>query len=116
SRSNLCASLIRDRGARVRWIGATGECIALVPASVDLIISAQAFHWFDQARAIEEFHRPTPAGPAGTHLESAVARRSAEARLHRCDARGGRRPPRVAGGYVPEFGRIDRNVAPAQPG
>jgi SAM-dependent methyltransferase len=35
----------------------TGEAIPLPDASVDAVTVAQAFHWFDARRALEEFHR-----------------------------------------------------------
>ncbi len=33
------------------------EATGLADASVDLVLSAQAFHWFDKEKALKEFHR-----------------------------------------------------------
>ena len=41
----------------VAWIRATGEATALAPASVDVVLCAQAFHWLDGPRAVAEFRR-----------------------------------------------------------
>jgi SAM-dependent methyltransferase len=38
-------------------IESTAEATALEPASVDFIVSAQAFHWFDREQAKREFRR-----------------------------------------------------------
>jgi SAM-dependent methyltransferase len=35
----------------------TGEATGLADESLDLVVSAQAFHWFQQPEAIAEFHR-----------------------------------------------------------
>jgi SAM-dependent methyltransferase len=40
-----------------RSVAAAAEETGLPGASVDLIVAGQAFHWFDQARAGEEFRR-----------------------------------------------------------
>jgi SAM-dependent methyltransferase len=40
--------------ARFRSVAATAEATTLPPASVDLWVAAQAFHWFDAARARAE--------------------------------------------------------------
>jgi SAM-dependent methyltransferase len=42
---------------RFRDVDGRAEATGLLPASVDLIVAAQAFHWFDAARAREEFQR-----------------------------------------------------------
>jgi ubiquinone/menaquinone biosynthesis C-methylase UbiE len=42
---------------RVRWLAARAERLALVAESVDLILCAQAFHWFDPAAVLPEFAR-----------------------------------------------------------
>jgi SAM-dependent methyltransferase len=42
---------------RVAWREGTGEATGLDSASVDLVVCAQAFHWFRQREAIAEFHR-----------------------------------------------------------
>ncbi len=41
----------------VRVVAGTAEHLGLPDASVDLITVAQAFHWFDAARALRELHR-----------------------------------------------------------
>ncbi|MGH7725851.1 MAG: class I SAM-dependent methyltransferase [Candidatus Eiseniibacteriota bacterium] len=41
----------------VTWREGTAEATGLEPASVDLVVCAQAFHWFRQAEAVTEFHR-----------------------------------------------------------
>jgi SAM-dependent methyltransferase len=42
---------------RVRWIDGTAEATGLPGTSVDLVLVAQAFHWFDRERALAEFQR-----------------------------------------------------------
>src|SRR4051794_40656454 len=39
---------------RVAWLAARAQAIALTTASVDLVLCAQAFHWFHSAEAIAE--------------------------------------------------------------
>jgi SAM-dependent methyltransferase len=41
----------------VRWRSGTAERTGLPEASVDLVLSAQAFHWFRPRAALAEFHR-----------------------------------------------------------
>jgi SAM-dependent methyltransferase len=41
----------------VAVVGATAEATALRDGSLDALTVAQAFHWFDAPRALEEFHR-----------------------------------------------------------
>jgi len=43
--------------ALVRWREGTGEATGLEPASVELVLCAQAFHWFRAREAVAEFHR-----------------------------------------------------------
>jgi ubiquinone/menaquinone biosynthesis C-methylase UbiE len=38
-------------------LDATAEALPLTDASVDVILAAAAFHWFDNQRALAEFHR-----------------------------------------------------------
>lgn len=40
-----------------RVLGGTAEALPLADASVDVIVAAAAFHWFDSDRALAEFHR-----------------------------------------------------------
>jgi SAM-dependent methyltransferase len=42
---------------RVEWREGAGEATGLADASVDLVLAAQAFHWFRHDEAIVEFHR-----------------------------------------------------------
>jgi SAM-dependent methyltransferase len=42
---------------RVEWIAASAEHTGLGEASVDLVAAFQAFHWFDQAKALNEMVR-----------------------------------------------------------
>jgi ubiquinone/menaquinone biosynthesis C-methylase UbiE len=42
---------------RFESVDATAEATGLAPASADLVIAAQAFHWFDAPRARAEFAR-----------------------------------------------------------
>jgi len=51
---------MRDEAAphpRVTWIDAAAEATGLGPESLDLLLCAQAFHWFRQREALVEFHR-----------------------------------------------------------
>ena len=41
----------------VELIGGTAESIPLEASSVDAVVAAQAFHWFDAIRALSEIHR-----------------------------------------------------------
>jgi SAM-dependent methyltransferase len=45
------------RFPQFRAIGGSAEAPPLAPASVDVVISGQAFHWFDSKRALTEFRR-----------------------------------------------------------
>jgi len=74
--TGISARLVADRGARVIaiepgeamrraaapharvvWLAATAEAMALRTASIDLIVCAQAFHWFRPPEALAEFTR-----------------------------------------------------------
>jgi SAM-dependent methyltransferase len=46
-----------DAHRRVRWIAASAEATGLSPASFDLLLCAQSFHWFRPRAALEEFAR-----------------------------------------------------------
>ena len=48
---------------RVEWLAASAEATGLEPASLDLLLAAQAFHWFRAREALLEFHRVL--GPKG---------------------------------------------------
>jgi SAM-dependent methyltransferase len=43
--------------ARITWHAGRGEATGLLPASVDLVLVAHAFHWFDAPAAVAEFAR-----------------------------------------------------------
>jgi SAM-dependent methyltransferase len=74
--TGISARPLADRGARViavepneamrasasphdgvEWRDGTAEATGLRDASVDLVLCAQAFHWFRQRDALAEFHR-----------------------------------------------------------
>ena len=74
--TGISARLLADRGARVlavepnaemraaaarhdrvEWRDGTAEATGLAGASVNLVLVAQAFHWFRQREAVAEFHR-----------------------------------------------------------
>jgi SAM-dependent methyltransferase len=46
-----------DPHARVSWIAGTAEATGLRSAAVDLVVCAQAFHWFRHEAALPEFAR-----------------------------------------------------------
>ena len=48
---------LADATPQARIIDGTAEEIALPGASVDAVVAAQAFHWFDAVRALSEIHR-----------------------------------------------------------
>lgn len=48
---------IRARLARIHWHCAPAEQTGLRDGAFELVLAAQAFHWFDPARAMEEFAR-----------------------------------------------------------
>ncbi|HYZ91361.1 MAG TPA: methyltransferase domain-containing protein [Actinomycetota bacterium] len=45
------------RSARVEWILGDSGCLPLADGVVDAVVCTEAFHWFDQPRAVAEFHR-----------------------------------------------------------
>jgi SAM-dependent methyltransferase len=51
-----------DDGLIVATVQASAEETGLDPASADLVTAAQAFHWFDQPRALSEMARITKPG------------------------------------------------------
>lgn len=44
---------------RITFQSGTAESTGLADASVDAVVCAQAFHWFNPANALQEFHRIT---------------------------------------------------------
>ena len=53
----LAAERLLKRYEKFRSINATAEATTLETESVDFVTAAQAFHWFDRARAKREFAR-----------------------------------------------------------
>jgi len=51
------AQAIALGGERVRYLEGTAEATGLEAGSTDLVLCAQAFHWFDGEAALAEFHR-----------------------------------------------------------
>ncbi len=50
-------SVLAREAARARVMDGTAEALPLRDGTVDAIVAAQAFHWFDGPRALAEFHR-----------------------------------------------------------
>jgi len=48
---------VSDSGTDIATIEASAEATGLPDASVDLVTAAQAFHWFDETRAVPELAR-----------------------------------------------------------
>ncbi|HZN40932.1 MAG TPA: class I SAM-dependent methyltransferase [Planctomycetota bacterium] len=74
--TGISARLLADRGARVvavepnaamrtaalahprvTWVDGTAECSNLAANAHDVVLAAQAFHWFDVPKALGEFRR-----------------------------------------------------------
>jgi ubiquinone/menaquinone biosynthesis C-methylase UbiE len=47
----------RERSADVRWVEGSAEKLPFDDESFDAIVTTEAFHWFDQARALADFRR-----------------------------------------------------------
>lgn len=47
---------------KVTFLPGTAEHIPLEKASIDLVVSFQAFHWFDFTKSLQEFHRILKSG------------------------------------------------------
>ena len=54
-RTKLAAALGGAPGVEI--VDGTAEAIPLPAGSVDAVVAAQAFHWFDAIRALSEIHR-----------------------------------------------------------
>ena len=52
-----CWDQARTRSPEITWLQGTAESIPLPDGSLDALVSTEAFHWFNQAAALEEFHR-----------------------------------------------------------
>jgi SAM-dependent methyltransferase len=67
-----------NEGLLISTVLANAEDTGLDPASVDLVTAAQAFHWFDQQRALTEIARITkPGGGLALFWNVRDAKRSA---------------------------------------
>lgn len=53
---SACGERLGSRGG-LRMVNGTAEATDLADASVDIVVAAQAMHWFDLPRAREEFRR-----------------------------------------------------------
>jgi SAM-dependent methyltransferase len=62
----------------VEVLDGTAERIPLPDASVDAVVVAQAFHWFDGDRALPEIHRVLAAGGGGLAMVWNVRDRTVE--------------------------------------
>ncbi len=47
----------RSRSSEITWLQGTAESIPLPDGAIDAVVSTEAFHWFNQPEALEEFHR-----------------------------------------------------------
>lgn len=47
----------RERSADVTWVEGSAEALPFGDDSFDAVVTTEAFHWFDQARALAEFRR-----------------------------------------------------------
>lgn len=55
--AGLAYSRELDGGERIEWRDATAEATGLADASVDLVLCAQSYHWFEPVAACREFGR-----------------------------------------------------------
>jgi SAM-dependent methyltransferase len=55
--SSAMLTRLRERAPRARSTVAAAEALPVPARSVDVVVSAQAFHWFDPARALPEAAR-----------------------------------------------------------
>lgn len=46
-----------ETSPRITWVGSQAESTGLASSSVDCVVCAQAFHWFEPTAALREFHR-----------------------------------------------------------
>jgi ubiquinone/menaquinone biosynthesis C-methylase UbiE len=47
----------KSRSNEITWLQGTAESIPLPDGAIDALVSTEAFHWFNQPAALEEFHR-----------------------------------------------------------
>lgn len=64
----------RARSGQVVWVLAPSESLPIGSASLDAVVSSHAFHFFDQAAAVEEFRRVLK--PGGIVAVAVVALRT----------------------------------------
>jgi ubiquinone/menaquinone biosynthesis C-methylase UbiE len=64
----------RGRSGEVLWMLAASECLPISSASLDAVVSSHAFHFFDQAAAVDEFRRVLK--PGGIVAVAVVAPRT----------------------------------------
>ena len=87
----------RARSTRVQWLRGPAEHLPFGDGALDAVVTTSAFHFFEQAAALREFHRvlspgglvavaalsarqPLPQGPAGSRWKPAHHASSAELR------------------------------------
>ncbi len=56
-RTKAAASYDELYEAMLIFVEGTAEATGLEDESIDAVLAAQAFHWFEQGKALEEFHR-----------------------------------------------------------
>lgn len=65
----------RQRPAPVAWVRAPADALPLASGSLDAVVSSHAFHFFDQAAALAEFHRVlAPGGVAAVVIINPLTR------------------------------------------
>ena len=52
----------RARSTRVQWLSAPAEHLPFDDGALDAVVTTSAFHFFDQAAALREFHRVLSSG------------------------------------------------------
>jgi len=66
-------SQARARSARVQWLKGPAEQLPFDDATLDAVVTTSAFHFFDQAAALREFHRVL--APGGLAAVAALSTR-----------------------------------------
>lgn len=88
----------------------TGEDSGLPPASLDLVVCAQSFHWFDPAAALAEFHRILRAGGRLTLMWNVRSTDDAFSRTYSNIARKAQEHAEAAGRVTPRARGADPTV------